>query len=253
MTKIAKDLTGVVFNGIVVLKRDYERQKSDKYNAIFWECACHCGSKFITTGKNLKSGNTKSCGCLKGSKGKTKNGKVNEWRFIDNLAIGKAHDGREFTIEKSDYERVKMYRWRFDKHGYVCANSKDTTNRVIKMHRIITFAKKNDIVDHINWDKSNNTKGNLRLCSKSDNNVNIKRRSDNRSGYTGVRQVVSGKWIAVISFQNTKHHLGTFEKLEDAVRARSMAEKHIHKEFNGEINRNDLNNFVMEEQEGIDE
>jgi len=30
-----------------------------------WNCRCDCGTEFITTGVDLRSGNTKSCGCYK--------------------------------------------------------------------------------------------------------------------------------------------------------------------------------------------
>lgn len=35
----------------------------DSTNKTTWNCICDCGNEFITTGLNLKSGNTKSCGC----------------------------------------------------------------------------------------------------------------------------------------------------------------------------------------------
>lgn len=38
------------------------------YGYILWNCICDCGNKFITGGAWLKSGNTKSCGCVKKEK-----------------------------------------------------------------------------------------------------------------------------------------------------------------------------------------
>ena len=37
----------------------------DKWNQCLWECQCDCGNIIITTGYGLRSGRTKSCGCLK--------------------------------------------------------------------------------------------------------------------------------------------------------------------------------------------
>jgi hypothetical protein len=59
--KKVKDITGIVFNGISAIARS----GFDSTNKTTWECVCHCGKTFITTGLNLKSGNTKSCGCYK--------------------------------------------------------------------------------------------------------------------------------------------------------------------------------------------
>lgn len=58
--KIFKDLTGLKFGRLTVLRR----YGTDKYRKIYWECKCKCGNTVIVRGNALKSGNTKSCGCL---------------------------------------------------------------------------------------------------------------------------------------------------------------------------------------------
>lgn len=55
------DISGSVYNGIRVISRDGR----DTTGKTTWNCECHCGQMFSATGLNLKSGNTKSCGCLK--------------------------------------------------------------------------------------------------------------------------------------------------------------------------------------------
>lgn len=55
-----KDLVGEVFGKLTVLAQG--PRKSD--NSITWDCLCECGNTFNTRGASLKSGNTKSCGCL---------------------------------------------------------------------------------------------------------------------------------------------------------------------------------------------
>jgi hypothetical protein len=54
------DLTGNKFSYLTVIKRD---GKDGVY--ITWMCSCKCGNQIIARGGNLKSGNTKSCGCHK--------------------------------------------------------------------------------------------------------------------------------------------------------------------------------------------
>ena len=34
------------------------------HNRAKWECLCDCGKKIVVSGTNLRSGNTRSCGCL---------------------------------------------------------------------------------------------------------------------------------------------------------------------------------------------
>ncbi len=36
----------------------------DKGRHVLWECKCDCGNTIAVTGNNLRSGNTKSCGCM---------------------------------------------------------------------------------------------------------------------------------------------------------------------------------------------
>ena len=53
------DLTNRTFNRLKVIKR----WKSIK-NKIIWECLCKCGVTLFVPGHDVKSGHTKSCGCL---------------------------------------------------------------------------------------------------------------------------------------------------------------------------------------------
>ena len=49
--------------GRLQVKRLY---KGRKFHAgAFWECECECGNTAIVSASNLKSGNTRSCGCLR--------------------------------------------------------------------------------------------------------------------------------------------------------------------------------------------
>lgn len=54
------DLTGQRFNKLLVLKR-VENSKNGKAQYL---CKCDCGKQTIVEAYRLKSGNTKSCGCL---------------------------------------------------------------------------------------------------------------------------------------------------------------------------------------------
>lgn len=55
------DLTGQRFDRLVVIERDMT--SSPKH--IMWKCKCDCGKEVMVSGINLRTSNTKSCGCLK--------------------------------------------------------------------------------------------------------------------------------------------------------------------------------------------
>lgn len=81
------DLTGKRFGKLTVM----ERNGINKHRQALWKCACSCGNETVLSTSTLKSGNTKSCGCLihqshprlwKGDYTITYNGKtqtVSEW------------------------------------------------------------------------------------------------------------------------------------------------------------------------------
>ena len=61
MHGILQELLGQRFGRAVVTKR----AGSNAHNRATWECLCDCGSVFITAGRNLTTGKTRSCGCYK--------------------------------------------------------------------------------------------------------------------------------------------------------------------------------------------
>jgi hypothetical protein len=56
------DLVNQKFNRLLVISFSHQNEKSLSY---YWNCVCDCGKKVITKTYNLKSGHTKSCGCIK--------------------------------------------------------------------------------------------------------------------------------------------------------------------------------------------
>lgn len=55
------NMVGKEFNGCVVLGS----KGMDKDKKARWGCRCYCGKNFVTTGKSIRAGKTKSCGCFK--------------------------------------------------------------------------------------------------------------------------------------------------------------------------------------------
>lgn len=83
----------------------------------------------------------------------------------------------------------------------------------------------NVVIDHINRDKHNNCKSNLRICSFSENTLNSKIRVDNTSGYKGVSfNKRYNKWESYITINYKRIHLGKFDTIEEAIQARKNYE-----------------------------
>lgn len=65
--KKAIDLTGQKFGRLTVVKR----AENTKDNKAQWLCECECGNTKIVRSVSLKSGDTKSCGCIRENQNKT--------------------------------------------------------------------------------------------------------------------------------------------------------------------------------------
>ena len=238
MKKIV-DITGKTFGRLKVVKM----AKHKKNEFVNWWCECACGNKVCVRGNNLKSGTTRSCGCLrKESIRKSKNTQMISWRVMGNITEGVTNNHKRFIIDTEDLNKVRDFCWRVHKHGYVVANGRNGTNKTVKIHQlIIEVPDSGFMVDHIDQNKLNNTKKNLRVATKSENNTNIKRKNNNTSGYTGVQKLKTGKYVSGISKDKKFYHLGTFSTFEKAVIERHNKEMLIHGEFSGEHVRKDYN------------
>ena len=57
------DLTGQKFGKLTVIEKS-DKKDTNKQHA-YWLCLCECGNKVIVNSNSLRSGNTRSCGCLR--------------------------------------------------------------------------------------------------------------------------------------------------------------------------------------------
>lgn len=58
------DLTGKRFGKLTVTRRSEDHIEPNGKRVVMWECLCDCGNNCVVTGKNLRAGICKSCGCL---------------------------------------------------------------------------------------------------------------------------------------------------------------------------------------------
>lgn len=205
-----------------------EKSESDKGYKAKFKCLCECGNVIDVRADALKSGHTKSCGCIKRN--------PNKYTIKDDICIGTDCNGFEFVIDADDYEKVSKYTWTKLNTGYFITTSK---RKQILLHRFVTDCHGNEIVDHINNNCSDNRKSNLRIRSHSEKQANQKLSKNNTSGVKGVSFHKSrGKWIASIEKDYKQHYLGSYSKLSDAANAYDKAAK----EMFGEYAR--LNNYM---------
>ena len=107
------DLTGKRFGYLTVVRRAKENTKAGK---VKWICKCDCGNESISTGRNLLSGNSTSCGCMKNQLIDLTGQRFNHLTVIgraDNDKWGKAQwkcvcdCGNECVVKRSNLKHQK--------------------------------------------------------------------------------------------------------------------------------------------------
>lgn len=215
------DITGKKFGRLTVLNRVEEK----KNKQIQWFCKCECGKEVIVIGNNLKNGTSKSCGCIRRNKAK----KPNKYDLTKEYGIGYTHKNEVFYFDLDDYELIKNHCWNKNEDGYLVSRIND---KIIRMHRLIMNAPKDKDVDHINHLIYDNRKENLRIVTRSQNNMNRGLQINSTSGIKGVNYCKSKeKWKAVIKLNKRNIHLEYFVQKEDAIKARTEAEEKYFGEY----------------------
>lgn len=131
--------------------------------------------------------------------------------------------GQEIIVDREDYDFLNQWSWKVNNSGYayrtIRAKEDGKKWKTILMHRLICCAEKNEEIDHINRNKLDNRKSNLRIVAHWEN-------SHNRSKGNGVRKPKGrNKWCAQIYVNNKRIYLGSFGTKEEAMNARINAEK----------------------------
>lgn len=149
------------------------------------------------------------------------------------LYIGTA----EFLFDLEDLPLIQSRRWYRDKDGYLVSSYIFAGKRCfVRFHRIVLKAQPTQYVDHINKNRADNRKKNLRLCSHVENDRNRGVYSSNTSGVTGVHyERKRKKWVASITYDGKRVFIGRFSNKADAITARLKREKELFGDFAPQI------------------
>lgn len=121
-------------------------------------------------------------------------------------------------IDKDDLEKVKQYKWCLNDFGYARSYK-------IRLHQLIIGKKEGLEIDHINHNRLDNRKQNLRHCTRSENNIN-------RTKQGGVRwHILTKKWRVRICVNYKDISLGYFTNKQEALKIRKQAEKKYFGKF----------------------
>ena len=215
----AKDITGQKFGKLLVIQLVKEKANTKKRSAR-WLCHCDCGRETVVDANALRTGNTSSCGDC-------------SWGWYDttgDYVIGHFEDGATMLIDHEDYEMVRQHRWWVEKNtGYFMTN---INGKCIHLHRMLMPDQDGVVCDHINRNKCDNRRSNLRYATPKENSRNRSKAKNNTTGYIGVYwHIRKMMYTAQVTTDGKIHNLGYFATAEEAARARDKAARFFYGEF----------------------
>jgi hypothetical protein len=160
--------------------------------------------------------------------------KIRPIRIEGKFAYVTLTQGYEAVIDAVNADWIGQWNW------CACVNKKTvyakrriaSCSKTIYMHRLVAEAREGQIVDHVDCNGLNNTTANIRIATFAENNRNQSLRITNTSGIKGVRwRDDNRKWEARIKINKKEHHLGYYDKSEEAHAAYCEASDRLHGEF----------------------
>ncbi len=142
--------------------------------------------------------------------------------------------GKVALVDDADYEWLNQWKWHvLNRYAARRIYPNDGYHGVtIYMHRLIMDPPSGIQVDHINMDRLDNQRANLRLATRSQNQMNSQKGQVGRSGYKGAFQDACGyRWVAAIGINGRPLYLGRFDNRIDAALAYDAAARQYFKEF----------------------
>ena len=245
------NLIGEKYGYLTVIKKGETKIKytkgGKKYSYQYWVCDCDCGTKNVLVGQNnLRYGGVKSCGCYRRERTQSLNKKENKYDITSfEYGVGLVTNGNdEFYFDLEDYEKIKQYTWyKQTNQNYIFTQfKKDGKTYNYKLHNFImgydisnkAYLKQN--IDHINGNPLDNRKQNLRLVTRSQNNMNRSIASNNTTGVRGISyRYKRGKNIWIVNFQSKTHKLKIYKEFRDkdaAIRYRKELEEKYYNVYN---------------------
>lgn len=142
----------------------------------------------------------------------------------------KLSQGKYALVDDADFDWLNQYKWSYLFSGYAFRTTWPD-NKGVYMHRSILNAKEGEEVDHINGNKLDNQRNNIRLCSRSQNMAN---RTSKGMSWRKDRN----RWKVRINVEKKEIYIGLYKTRVEAVRAYNEAAIKYHGEFARLVNAN---------------
>lgn len=203
---------GDKFNRLTVVSDWFYTVSPNGYENRTVHCICDCGNELDVFVASLCNGNTKSCGCLKVEKARAGRERVKNTYETDG-DVTKVFDkrGNYTLIDTEDLEKIKdFYAFENSSRGYWMYTH--GRGKMGAFHRLLTDCPKDLVVDHLNHNRADNRKCNLKVCTQQDNSKN--------KPFIGVVLLEHiDKWQASVKEDGKIKYIGIYDTFDEAVKA----------------------------------
>lgn len=221
---------GTVFGRLTVIS---EAPRMGKCSVRALLCRCECGTEKAIRQGALRSGSTKSCGCVQQGIGALRPDMLNPGEVP---LYGKRAAGRVALVDLGDWDLVMQYRWHVIGGRAGCFYAATTMpggaggkQFTLRMHVLITGQAH---MDHANGNGLDNRRSNLRPATASQNSANRGPGPRHSSQFKGVDWYPRNKkWRARIGHNGKPRHLGFFEEEIAAAKAYDKAARELFGEY----------------------
>jgi hypothetical protein len=136
------------------------------------------------------------------------------------------------VVDDADFEMLSHWKWTWEGRYAIRRETRGGKPRVCYMHRMIMLPDAGQPVDHVNGNKLDNRRRNLRVVNMSENQANSKSRAGSSSRFKGVSwHSARRQWRAYIGTDGSCVHLGMFLSESDAARAYDRAALRLFGEY----------------------
>lgn len=133
------------------------------------------------------------------------------------------------AVDDADYVRLSRHRW-YLSNGY--ATTKHPAKPGGRALHLFLLHTTRDQVDHINGDKLDNRRSNLRSVTRTQQSLNKARYKNNTSGFKGVSfHAASGRWRARLRVAGVYRLCKLYGSPEEAARAYDQAARRFCRHF----------------------
>lgn len=140
--------------------------------------------------------------------------------------------GKVALVDDADYDALAKFKWyAHESHNDTWYAMRTDGTKALRMHRFILGASAGQDVDHADFNGLNNTRANLRLCTRAQNSAHARRPDQKNFRGVSPSRFQPNPWRASIRVNTKSLSLGHFKTAEEAARAYDEEARKVWGEF----------------------